>query len=131
MKENFVDLLFGLDDRVSGKEELADATLDVIKNDVVKKGKIKKSDEKDFYDNYVKLLKAEHPIMLFGMTLGIMRLILNKLPEAEAGRSLALLVKRIYVTNSGGIHSIELERWAWYSFAQVAKKRFIQSRKVC
>jgi hypothetical protein len=121
MKENFVDLLFGLDERTEGKDELADSTLQVMKQDIEKKKKIKKSDEKDFYDNYVGSLRAEHPIMLFGFTLGIIRLLANKLPEAEMGRSLALLAKKIYITDRGEIHSIELERWAWYSINLLAK----------
>jgi|AntRauTorcE11897_2_1112592.scaffolds.fasta_scaffold02888_3 hypothetical protein len=129
MKENFVDLLFGLDDRVDGKEELADATIQVMKESVEKKKKIKKSDEKDFYDNYVNLLKAEHPIMLFGLTLGVMRLLANDLPEAEMGRSLALLAKQIFITDRGEIHSIELERWAWYSINLYAKDAYFNKEK--
>lgn len=129
MQDGFVELLFGMDERTLGKDELGEATLEVMKEDVESGKKIKKSDEEDFYENYMNNLRAEHPIMLFGLALGVGRLIGNKLPEAEMGRSLALLSKRIYITDRGTIHSIELERWAWYSIQLASKHALLDIEK--
>lgn len=121
MKENLVDLIFEVEEKTEEKDVLANATLSAMKEDVAEGRKSKRSDQKDYLENYMNTMRVEHPVMLFGITIGMIRMIASDLPEAEMGRSLALLSKNIYITDRGQIESIELERWAWYSLHAIAK----------
>jgi|GEM_PF-3036667 len=133
MRKNLCDMIFGVENRSEEKDELADATISVMQQEVSAGKKIKKSDEKDFAENYVNSLRADHPVMLFGYAFGMIRSFTCDITETEAGRSLAHFSKRIYITDANEIHSIELERWAWYVFNVVLEKNwpgFLASKKI-
>jgi hypothetical protein len=122
MRENLCDLIFGAEDRINGKNQVADATLSVMQQEVIVGKKVKKKDEKDFTDNYINSLRDDHSVMLFGYAIGMIKVFTCDISEAEAGRSLAHFSKKIYVTDKNEIHSIELERWAWYVLNAVMER---------
>lgn len=122
MRDHFWDLVFGLDDRLIGKEKILDSTVVVMQEEVQKSGSIPKSDIKDWKDTYIDLLVADHPVMLFGYGVAMIKGFSVGLSEAEMGRTLAHFSKKIYLNNEGTIESIELERWAWYVLNAVIEK---------
>jgi hypothetical protein len=133
MRENLCDMIFGVEEGSEGKDELADATISVMHQEVSAGKKIKKSDEKDFVENYINSLRADHPVMLFGYAFGMIRSFACDVSEAESGRSLAHFSKKIYITDKNEIHSIELERWAWYVFNVVIERNwpgFLASKNI-
>lgn len=125
MRRNLCDLIFGIEKKIKGTEELSDALVQVASKEVSQGKSVKKSDEKEFIKSYIDQLRADHPVMLFGYAISMMRFFAVKdVPDAEAGRTLAHYSKKIYVTDKGDIHSIELERWAWYCFNEVIEKNW-------
>jgi hypothetical protein len=125
MRENLCDLIFGSEKKSKGSTELVEATAQAVAQEVASGGKVKKKDEKDFLKSKVDELKADHSILLFGYAISMMRFFAVKdISDTEAGRTFAHYAKKIYVTDKGTIHSVELERWAWYCFNVVIEKNW-------
>jgi hypothetical protein len=114
LRENLVDVLFGVDDSYSKQEERFELTLAVAKQDLQDSGKIKKEDVEEAIDSITKMHQAEYPTILLSFVLGTLRALANTEYEAETGRTFAFMSKKIVLSNDGKIDQIELELWAWY-----------------
>ncbi len=123
-RDHFWDIVFGIDERLLGKEEVADSTIELLKKDAGNGKKPSRSLVKDFEENYIESLKADYPVMLLGYAVGMVRVCSIEQKKSEMGRSLAHFSKKIYIGNDGEIEVIELERWAWYVFNAVIKKAY-------
>lgn len=95
-----------------GCEDIMETSIETARQDFKKKRKIKKSDLKDFEEALVKSNTLDRPAILLAYISGIIRSF--SLNQAGIGRDLALVTKKIFISNSGEIESIEFERWGWY-----------------
>lgn len=114
LRDHFWDLVFGIDKRAKNKQEIIDATLSAMQSDVNENKIVDREDEKDYRDNFMEVLRADHPVMLFGYAVSMIQALTTERPESDMGRLLAHFSRRIYLGKTGKVESIELERWAWY-----------------
>ena len=123
LRDHFWDVVFGIDKRIFGKEEIIDSTLSVMQEEVNEgRGEDKKLTI-DFIETLDDERRANHPMLLFSFAISIVRIVSAPMTEAERGRAFALLSKRVYLTEEGKMDSVELERWAWYLLNTVIEKK--------
>lgn len=121
----------------SGKQEILDSTVTVMSEDLknIKSikaedeyrktgkfkggGKIKKEDVKDFKDAYVGFQKDIQPIHLFSVLLSYTKTLSDPRYRKYLGRGLALIAKKIFISNDGKIVKVEFERWGWYVLSYI------------
>ena len=130
MKKYLIDLLTEPD--IEGKQEVLDTTIRAMDEDLkniksVKAedeyyetgefkggGKITKEDIKTFEDAFVAKYKEILPQHLFAVLLSYLKTLSDPAYAKYLGQGLALISKKIYISNSGKIERIEFERWGWY-----------------
>ena len=131
LKKHLVELLVGTGFG-DGKQEILDHTINVMdqsikkidsvkaEDDYIKMGKfkgggkIKKEDAKDFENIFVAKHEEMRPIHLFAVLLSYMKTFSDERYAKHLGRGIALVTKKIYLSNTGKVEKIELERWGWY-----------------
>jgi hypothetical protein len=77
-------------------------------------GKVKKEDITNFKDYFVALHKELQPLHLFSVLISYIKTLSDPEYSAKIGQGVALISRKIYITNKGTIVKIELERWGWY-----------------
>ena len=130
MKKYLIDML--TDPDVDGKQEVLDTTVRAMDEDLknIKSiraedeyyetgnykggGKISKEDIKTFEDMFVAKQKEVLPQHLFAVLLSYLKTLSDPSYAKNLGQGLALISKKIYVSNDGKILKIEFERWGWY-----------------
>jgi hypothetical protein len=112
LKDTLIRMINEEDDY--SNEDIMQTTVDVIKQEFKKKGKIKKSDLKDFEKALVRSNSIDSSVMLMAYISGVIRSLSLKDNSIGIGRDLALITKKVYISNRGEIMSIEFERWGWY-----------------
>ena len=130
MKKYLIDLLTEPD--IEGKQEVLDTTIRAMDEDLkniksVKAedeyyetgkfkggGKISKEDIKTFEDALLAKQREILPQHLFAVLLSYLKTLSDPNYSKYLGRGLALISKKIYISNDGKIQKIEFERWGWY-----------------
>ena len=112
-RKYFMDVLLGVEEANEGKNEIVDANLAVMKEDL-EKGKSIKRDAGDSFEQLIKINQDEYPLILFSYVIGIMATLSKPEEERWLGKALALITKHIYISDSGAIEEIEFEKWGWY-----------------
>ena len=101
--------------------EEVDETIDLMKDELKFSGNILEEDVKKFQDNYAKLNSINPQLLLIAVMIGILKSFSEIENEMDMGRELAILCKRIYITDTGKIKEILLERWGWYILNYIDK----------
>jgi len=130
MKKYLIDLL--TDPDIEGKQEILDTTIRAMDEDLkniksVKAedeyfetgkfrggGKLSKEDIKTFEETFVAKQTELLPQHLFALLLSYLKTLSDPAYAKYLGQGLALISKKIYISNSGKIEKIEFERWGWY-----------------
>lgn len=130
MKKYLIDLL--TDPDIEGKQEVLDTTVRAMDEDLknIKSvraedeyyetgkfkggGKLAIEDIKTFEDAFVAKQKEILPQHLFAVLLSYLKTLSDPAYAKYLGQGLALISKKIYISNSGKIERIEFERWGWY-----------------
>lgn len=120
LKDTFIRIINEEDDY--SNEDIMQTTIDVIKQDFKLKRKIKKSDLKDFENALVRSNTIDSSVMLMAYISGVIRSLSLKDNSIGIGRDLALITKKVYISNRGEILSIEFEKWGWYILNYIDKK---------
>lgn len=109
-----IQIIEQTEEKVKVPENSLHATLAVMNLELTKKGKLKKSDIKDFESSFIASQGADSSLTLFAYAAGFIKALSYDESERQAGTSLALLARKIYLSNTGKIVGIELEKWGWY-----------------
>jgi hypothetical protein len=130
MKKYLIDLLTEPD--INGKQEVLDTTIRAMDEDLkniksVKAedeyfetgkykggGKLSKEDIKTFEDTFVAKQVEILPQHLFAILLSYLKTLSDPAYAKYLGQGLALISKKIYISDSGKIEKLEFERWGWY-----------------
>ena len=130
MKKYLIDLL--TDPDIDGKQEVLDTTIRAMDEDLkniksVKAedeyfktgnykggGTISKEDIKTFEEAFVAKQVEILPQHLFAILLSYLKTLSDPAYAKYLGQGLALISKKIYISNDGKILKIEFERWGWY-----------------
>ena len=130
MRKYLIDML--TDPDVDGKQKILDTTVRAMDEDLknIKSiraedeyyetgkfkggGKIAKEDIKTFEDMFVAKQKEILPQHLFAVLLSYLKTLSDPSYAKNLGQGLALISKKIYISNDGKIMKIEFERWGWY-----------------
>ena len=84
-------------------------------------GKYKKKDMKTFEDAFAAKQKDILPQQLFAVLLSYFKTLSDPKFAKHLGQGLALISKKIYISNDGKILKIEFERWGWYILNYIDK----------
>ncbi len=140
MRKYLISLLMESDDGIIGKQEVLDTTIRVMDEDLkniksVKAedeyyetgqfkggGRLKKEDIETFEDTFVTKQKEILPQQLFAVLLSYLKTLSDPRYARHLGRGLALISKKIYISNEGKIEKIEFERWGWYVLNYIDKR---------
>lgn len=138
MKKYLIDLL--TDPDIEGKQEVMDTTIRAMDEDLkniksVKAedeyyetgeykggGKIAKEDIKTFEDAFIAKQREILPQHLFAVLLSYLKTLSDPNYANHLGQGLALISKKIYISNDGKILQIEFERWGWYIMNYINKR---------
>ena len=130
MKKYLIDLL--MDPDIDGKQEVLDTTIRAMDEDLknIKSvraedefyetgefkggGTISKEDIKTFEEAFVAKQVEILPQHLFAILLSYLKTLSDPAYAKYLGQGLALISKKIYISDSGKIEKIEFERWGWY-----------------
>lgn len=77
-------------------------------------GKIKKEDITTFKNIFIEQQKDLQPMHLFAVLISYMKTLSDPRYRKHLGRGLALITKKIYLSDRGKIVEVEFERWGWY-----------------
>lgn len=138
LRKYLIDLLTEPD--IEGKQEVLDTTIRAMDEDLknIKSvraedeyyetgefksgGKIAKEDIKTFEDTFVAKQTEILPQHLFAVLLSYLKTLSDPAYAKYLGQGLALISKKIYISNEGKILKIEFERWGWYIMNYIDKQ---------
>ena len=101
--------------------EEIDERLDMMKDELKSTGNILEEDINKIENNYAKLSAVNPQLLLIAVMIGVLKSFSEIENEMDMGRELAILCKRIYITDTGKIKEILLERWGWYILNYIDK----------
>lgn len=113
MRKYFMDVLLGVEETNQGKEEIVEANISNMKENL-EKGKSVKRIANETLDELVEINRDEYPLILFSYLIGLMATLSKPEEEKWLGQALALITKRVEISDGGTIEQIEFERWGWY-----------------
>jgi hypothetical protein len=101
------------------QDEVIETTLIASAQDIVKEGKMKKGDMTTMNEMFLKKQKNSSPYLLFG---GLVEALSDFSREKKnQGQFLALITKKIYLSDKGKITKLEMENLGWYILNYIDK----------
>lgn len=123
MKQLFHGIIDGEDwGEMMYRDEYLDLTFDAMKADIKQEGTFPKSDIDEIERTFTKNIAINNRTLLISTLLCFFKSISEPENEAHLGRDLANICKKIYLSDTGKIQSILLERWGWYILNYINKK---------
>ena len=115
IKQLFHGIIDGEDwGEIARKEEYIDKILDAMESETKQSATISKSDVNEFRDTFTNVTALDNRTLLMSTLLSVFKSISEPENEVYLGRTLASICKRIYLTDTGKIKEVLLEKWGWY-----------------